>query len=147
MQIARSVASIADMHRTRHALASTLLLGAMSLGLSACGQDTPAICDDVDQLRSSVAKLKDIPLDQGALSELSSRLKTIQSDARRLQSDASKQFAGEVAAVRKAGDALGAAIDQAMASPSVATITALRPQLTALGTALGNLTDAVNSTC
>ena len=87
------------MNRTRHALASTVLLGAMALGLSSCGQDTPAICDDVGQLRSSVTHLKDIQ------------------------------------------------IDQAMANPSVATLTALRPQVTALGTALGNLTDAVSSTC
>jgi hypothetical protein len=135
------------MNRTRHALASTVLLGAMALGLSSCGQDTPAICDDVDQLRSSVTHLKDIQIDQGALSELSSRLKTIQTDARRLQAEASKQFSGEVAAVKKAGDALATAIDQAMANPSVATLTALRPQVTALGTALGNLTDAVSSTC
>ena len=135
------------MNRTRHALASTVLLGAMTLGLTSCGQDTPAVCDDVDQLQKSVASLKDVQLQQGALSELTTRLKTVQTDARQLQADASKEFADEVAAVKKAGDALGVGIDQAKADPSVATLSALKPQVTALGTALSNLTDAVSSTC
>ncbi|QWZ06424.1 hypothetical protein KRR39_12540 [Nocardioides panacis] len=135
------------MNRTRRALASSVLLGSMTLGLSACGQGSPAVCADMDQLRRSVASLKDIQLDQGALSELSSRLKTIQTDARQLQADASKEFADETAAVTKAGDALGVGIDQAMANPSIATLSALKPQVTALGTALGNLSDALSSTC
>jgi hypothetical protein len=147
MQVVRTKASIAAMNRTCRALASTVLLGTLTLGLSACGQGTPAVCDDMDQLRRSVASLKDIQLDQGALSELSSRLKTIQTDARQLQADASKEFADETAAVTKAGDALGVGIDQAMANPSVATLSALKPQVTALGTALGNLSDALSSTC
>jgi hypothetical protein len=74
-------------------------------------------------------------------------LKTIQTDARQLQADASKEFADETAAVTKAGDALGVGIDQAMANPSIATLSALKPQVTALGTALGNLSDALSSTC
>lgn len=135
------------MNRTRQLLASTVLVGAMTLGLSACGQDTPAVCDDMDQLQKSVASLKDIQLDQGALSELSSRLKTIRADARQLEADASQEFADEVAAVKKAGDALGAGIDQAVANPSVATISALKPEVAALGTALRSMSDALSSTC
>ena len=69
-----------------------------------------------------MASLKDVQLEQGALSELSTRLKTVQTDARQLQADASKEFADEVAAVKKAGDALGVGIDQAKADPSVATL-------------------------
>ncbi len=135
------------MNRTRHALASTVLLGAMTLGLSACGEGTPAVCDDMDQLQRSLASLKDVQLEQGALSELSTRWETIKTDARQLEDDASKEFADEVDAVKKAGDALGVGIDQAKADPSVATLSALQPQIAALATALSNLTDALRSTC
>ncbi len=135
------------MNRTRHALASTVLVGAMTLGLSACGGGTPAVCDDMDQLQRSLASLKDVQLEQGALSELSTRWETVKTDARQLEDDASKEFADEVDAVKKAGDALGVGIDKAKADPSVATLSALQPQIAALSTALGNLTDSLSSTC
>ena len=119
----------------------------MTLGLSACGESTPAVCDDMDQLQRSLASLKDVQLEQGALSELSTRWEAIKTDARQLEDDASKEFADEVDAVKKSGDALGVGIDKAKADPSVATISALQPQIAALATALRNLTDALSSTC
>lgn len=138
---------IVAMDRTRNAVTSALLLGALALGVGGCGQSTPAICADADQLRTSVRALKDVKLNQGALTELSSKLKTIEADLKKLQAEASSTYASQITALRKAGDNLRTGLAAATSNPSVATLTALKPEVTALGTALTDLQDALKSTC
>jgi septal ring factor EnvC (AmiA/AmiB activator) len=138
---------MATMDRTRNAVTSALLLAVLALGVSGCGQSTPAICSDADQLRTSVQGLKDIKLQRGAVAELSSQFKTIETDLKRLKAEASKTYASQISALRTAGDNLKAGLEAATSNPSVTTVAALQPVVTALTTAVTDLHDALKDSC
>ncbi len=135
------------MDRARRTVCSAVVLAALSLGLSGCGESTPAVCDSVDQLRTSLKSLQDVKIQQGALDDLTSRLKEVQSDLDKVKSDAASEFSDEVDAVQGAGKALKTGVDAAVATPSAATISALRPEVQALVDAVGKLEDALAGTC
>jgi hypothetical protein len=116
-------------------LVSGLLM--VLLTVTGCGgEDKPAICSDVDALKSSVSALTDIELDQGALSEL-----------QKVKSEAQAEFSTEIDAVDTATTAVKDSLDAAVASPSAPTIAAVGVALSQLKTALANLQSAVESTC
>jgi hypothetical protein len=125
-------------------LASGLLVGA--LGLSGCGS-TPAVCTDVDSLKSSVSALTDVKIQQGALTELQNKFAAVKKDFTQLKSDAKSQFGSEINAVTSAATAFKASLDAAIANPSATTLAAVSAAFQPLKTALTNLESAVKKTC
>jgi hypothetical protein len=117
-------------------------------GLTACGgNDTPAVCADVQALKSSVAKVADVKLDQGALETLRTDLAAVQSDLTELKSSAASQYSGEVDAVDQDTASLRTKLQAAVDAPSAQTVSAVGAAVRALGTSLTALKDAVASTC
>jgi hypothetical protein len=130
--------------------AALLLVAAVPSGCGdddGSGSDDAAVCSSVDALKSSVAGLTDIPLDLGALDDLQSGLKKIQSDLGTVKDDAGDEFATEVDAVEQATADLGSTIDAAVSAPSLQTVSKVGTSLEGLGTSLTSLTDSVKSTC
>jgi hypothetical protein len=83
----------------------------------------------------------------GALDTITTELATIQSTLRELGTDASEQYAPEVDAVRSEVSDLRASVVAATADPTSASLAAVRDDVRALGTAVGNLGDAIAATC
>jgi hypothetical protein len=124
---------------------STMLLAA---SLAACGQGKPAVCSSVNDLKSSVQKIKDIdPTSSGALSKLQSDLKTVKSDFGRVKNDAKSQFATQISSVESSYASVRSSVQAAAASPNAATLAAAGTALKSLGAAISTLVDKIESTC
>ena len=118
------------------------------LAVSGCGgKDKPAVCTDVTNLESSISAVTKIKINQGALTELKTKLAQVQTDAMQLKTDAKAQFSTEVSAVDAAATTFKTALDAAVAAPSATTIAAVIASVPALTTALSNLQTAVKTTC
>jgi len=124
--------------------ASVLVL----VALSACsGDETPAVCTDVDAVKDSVSALTDVKVEQGALTDLQDKLATVKQDVAKLKSDAKSEFSTQLDAVDSATSTFTSTLDAAVADPSVGTVGAVGPALESLGTALTDLESAVEKTC
>ncbi len=116
--------------------------------LAACGEDTPAVCGSVDDLKSSIQKIKDIDLtSSGALSDLESGLKAIKSDLDAVASDAKAQFSTQVDTVEASYGKLETSVEAAVATPAAATLAAAGTALSTFGTDAKKLVSDVQSTC
>ena len=133
---------------TRRAVGTVLALIAISGGLAGCGgNDKPAVCSDLDNLKSSLSALKDVKLEQGALTTLSSDLQKVQSDLDQLAKEAKSQYSNEVSAVKSAASALSSSLKTASSDPNATSLSAVATDVGNLGTAISNLGDAVSNTC
>ena len=130
----------------RRAAAPALCLLALAAGLVACGGQ-PAVCDDVDALRTSVDHLKNIQIGDNALATLSTDLQDVQSQLKQLRQDASGQYSSQIDAVQKEVDALRSSVKTATTNPSSTSFTEVTSDVKSLGSALGGLDDAVSGTC
>jgi hypothetical protein len=133
--------------RTRAGLLVTGLLMTLVTVTGCGGKDKPAVCSDVDSLQSSISGLKDVKLQQGALTTLQNKLTQVQDDYNQLKSDAKSQFSSELSAVDSAATAFKTSLQAASADPSAATLAALAVPLQTLTSALSNLQSAVQDTC
>ena len=135
---------------TRRPVPHLLVAGLLTLMLavSGCGgKDKPAVCTDVTNLESSISAVTKIKINQGALTELKTKLAQVQTDAMQLKTDAKAQFSTEVSAVDAAATTFKTALDAAVAAPTATTIAAVIASVPALTTALSNLQTAVKTTC
>lgn len=133
---------------TRRSLAGCLAAGMLLTTLAGCSEDeSPAICSDVDSLRSSVEAVTDTDIDQGSLATLQDDLGAVRSDLSKVKSDAEDEFAPEIDDVEQAASSLSASIEAAVAAPAPQTVATVATAVQALGSALGTLDDAVDSTC
>ena len=121
-----------------------LLAGA----ISACSSDDkPPICSSVDALKSSVQNLRDVQVQQGAVSEIKSDAAEVKSDFDTLKTDAKGQYSTQIAAVNNALVATSNSANKAAAAPSASALLGLTASLKSLGTATAALTSAVKNTC
>ncbi|MFZ2016842.1 MAG: hypothetical protein WAV00_23755 [Nocardioides sp.] len=135
---------------TRRPVPHLLVAGLLTLllAVSGCGgKNKPAVCTDVTNLESSISAVTKIKINQGALTELKTKVAQVQTDATQLKTDAKAQFGTEVSAVDAAATTFKTALDAAVAAPSATTIAAVIASVPALTTALTNLQTAVKSTC
>jgi hypothetical protein len=129
-----------------HLLVAGLLT--LMLAVSGCGgKDKPAVCTDVTDLESSVSAVTKIKVDQGALTELKTKLAQVQTDAAQLKTDAQSQYSTEISAVDAAATSVKTTVDAAIATPNATTIAAAVASLQQLKTALSGMQTAVKSTC
>ncbi|HEY2879114.1 hypothetical protein [Nocardioides sp.] len=133
--------------RSAWSLTAAVVLMA-SFTVSGCGGNSkPAICSDVDSLKSSITELRDVKLEAGALATLQSDLTNVQTDLSKVKSEAKTQYAAEISSVDQAAASLSASLKTASTTPSVAALAAVATDVSALGASLSALQDAVSSTC
>lgn len=132
-------------------LAGTLLTLALTGSLlTACGDgnDTSAVCDDVDALRTDMSSLKSLDLREGGtVSQLTDTLDQIRTDVGKLVDDATTEYQTEIDAVKTRTDRLAASVDAAVAQPNAATLSTVADDARGLGTAFKDLQQAVANTC
>jgi hypothetical protein len=126
--------------------ASTLVLTAT---LTACGgNDKPAVCGSVDDLKSSISGLTDLNLKSGsALTDLQGQLTTIKSDFDTVKADATSQFSAQIKAVDTSYTALQTTAGAAVANTTVATLAAAATDLSTFASAVQTLITDVQETC
>ena len=109
--------------------------------------DPAAVCDDVDELRTSLAGLGDVSIDAGALATFQDQLDQVRSDVSTLINDAQDEYADEVDAVDQAVSDLTTTVRTAVDSPSAASLSAVRTARRVLTTSVSALGMAVQDTC
>ena len=139
------------LHRSARRVLSTgatVILSASAFGCSADEEvEVPAICASVDSLESSVDDLSAVEIEAGVVADLQTSLGEVQEDLAVVVADAKNEYESEIDAVEAATSTLGASLDTALATPSVANLSAVQVALESLGTSLTSLTDAVDATC
>ena len=119
-----------------------------SVMLSGCGgSDSPAVCSEVDALRTSVDVLVNTDLNLDRLSTLQDDFDQVRSDLRDGRSAPEDEYATEIDAVDQAASSVGSALSAAKDSPSAGAVAEVGTSLQTLGTALSTLADAVKDTC
>lgn len=124
---------------------ATLVIG---MSVVACGDDAPAVCGSVDDLRTSIDDVREIDLTaSGAVDELQSGLGTVEGNLADVKSDAQEEFSPEIDAVDTSLDGLKTAVDAAKTDPTAETLAAAAAALADFGTNAEALVDDVQSTC
>lgn len=148
------------MRAARRIAVNVLCLLVVASGVSACGDDedssssstpssspTPAVCQDLDALGTSIDRIKEAKIGEDALPVLSEELRTIETELKQLRADADAEYWSEVDAVKSAASSLESSIAAAAASPTAATLAAVGDDVRAVGSTFNNLTDALTTTC
>jgi hypothetical protein len=133
--------------RSRLTLAGLAVLTAAVLGLSACGgDDTPAVCQDLEQLSSDVDALTDIDIEfgEGTIAEIEDSLDAIGADLENVKTDAEAELSEPVEDFESSLDALSSEFDTAKADDdlSAGEAQSLLDALAAVSTSFEALVDA-----
>lgn len=136
------------MHSRRPVVTLVALVLAGS-SLTACGgTDQSAVCDDVGDLRQSLAALQVMNIyDSNVLRDLAVVLDQIRSQVRTLAEDASAEYDAEVEVVQSSIDDLEASAQAAVDSPDAAALSALADDVKGFSAAFKDLRTAVGDTC
>ncbi len=131
-------------------LVLALMLG-LGLTVTACGStDTPppAVCSSVDDLKASVADLKNVDLtSSGGLTDLKDALATVRKDLKSVETDAKSEFSDEAKSVDTSFNALQAALEQVANTPSVAALGTVKSALTDFAAGVKSFVADVQATC
>lgn len=134
------------MRGVRRLGAVAICLVAVGSGLGACS-DQPAVCDDVDALKSSMENIRDAQLGENGLDTVTTQLALMKNSLLAIRGTASSQYPTQVAAVRSAADNLTTAVSAAKADPTASSIAAVAGDISALGSAVNDLGTALKDTC
>ncbi len=117
--------------------------------LTACGgEEQSAVCDDVDDLRTSVTSLEAFNVyDSNVLSDLSVVLDQIRTQVRQLAEDASSEYDAETQVVQSSIDELETSTQAAVAAPTAAALGTLADDVKVFTAAVKDLRTAVGDTC
>ena len=134
---------------TKTALILTLPTMLLAASLAACGgDDKPAVCGSVDDLKSSVQSVKDVDVTTSSgLSDLESALTTVKDDLASVKADATSEFSSQIDTVETSYSALTSTVDKAKTSPSATTLSATASALSTFNTDAQSLISDVESTC
>jgi phage-related protein len=127
-----------------------IVVGLMVAGLllAACGGSSkPSYCSAVGNLKDSIKALPSTDVIANGTNALKSAFSKVQDNANAAVNAAKSDFPNETTAVKSAVDALSSTVQQVSSSPSAATIAQLPGQVSALVTAVQNLTKAASSKC
>jgi hypothetical protein len=117
-------------------------------GVAACGgKDKPAVCSDVDSLKTSIGNVKDVQIGQGALGKIGDSLDQVKQDLSKLKTDAKQQYGSQLDQVQQALDSVSSSLTTAKNSPSVTSLTGVAAAVSSVVSGLESLEKAVSSTC
>ena len=115
-----------DLRRSgRRTTAALAVLCALAPAAAAgCGgDDTPAVCDDLEQLSSDIETLKEIDLTagEGAIADVESSLEAITTDLGTVKTDAEAELSEPIAALETSLDELSTEFDTAKADDDLSS--------------------------
>ena len=114
---------------------------------SASSSSPAAVCSSVDDLQGSVAALQDVPVTADGLAAIRASFASVKSDVTQVVDDAQAQYRAQTDGLTADVSAIGAAVDQAQAGPTAATLTAVVGSIGALVDDVAALANDVSSTC
>jgi len=128
-------------------VAVCLIIAALLTGCSSGSSSKPAVCSDLDSLKTSVQDLKNTNVRADGLSAVQDDLTKIKQQLQTVETSAKGQFAPQTSALTTALDKLETSIDAAKASLNAGTLSAVASAAGSTVTAGQNLVTAVTNTC
>ena len=108
----------------------------------------PAYCTSLDNLKTSTKAIPSLAqIKQTGTTSLSSALANVKTNATAVVNDAKAEFKSQTSALDSALSSLSTSVSQLSSPPTAAQLRALRPQLTAVGTAARNLENSASPKC
>jgi len=108
----------------------------------------PAYCASLENLKASVRAIPGLSeIKQNGTSSLDSALAKVKTNATAVVNDAKTQFKSQTSALDSAIGTLSTSVSQLSKPPTVAQLKALRPQLSAVGTAARELESSASPKC
>ena len=115
---------------------------------SATAGSKPAYCASLENLKASVKAIPSLSeIRQNGTSSLDSALAKVKTNATAVVNDAKTQFKSQTSALDSAIGTLSTSVSQLSKPPTVAQLKALRPQLSAVGTAARELESSASPKC
>ncbi len=109
----------------REKLAAMVVFAVIAALLSGACSSKPQVCSDLEQLQSSVQAVKDVNVQSGSLSDLQTKVATVQTDFANVKQSADEAVGTEVSAMDASLQSLKQATDAAVASPDATSISAV----------------------
>ena len=114
-----------DLRRSgrRTAVALTVLCALVPAAAGCGGDDTPAVCDDLEQLSSDIDALQamDLTAGEGAIADLEASLETITTDLETVKTDAEAELSEPIAALETSLQAVSTEFDAAKADDDLSS--------------------------
>ena len=108
----------------------------------------PAYCASLENLKASVRAIPSLSeIKQNGTSSLDSAVAKVKTNATAVVNDAKTQFKSQTSALDSAIGTLSTSVSQLSKPPTVAQLKALRPQLSAVGTAARELESSASPKC
>ncbi|TCN31659.1 hypothetical protein EV644_12678 [Kribbella orskensis] len=124
---------------------AALVLGVSLVG---CSSDNAAVCDSVDNLKTSVDNAKKIDVTSSTgVSDLQNGLAAIDTNLAQVKTDAKSDFSSELTAVETAYNALKTSLATAKSAPAAATLATALSASQAFVASVDTLSTKVKSTC
>lgn len=134
--------------RLRVTLVIPVALAALALLVAGCGGGSkPDYCSNVSDLEGSIAKVKGIELDSGAVSTLQTDLEKVKTNADAVVSSAKQDFPSETSALKSSVSSLSTTVDQLPPTPTPQQLLALTSGIESTVTAAKELSSATESAC
>ena len=134
--------------RLRVTLVIPVALATLALLVAGCGSSSkPAYCSNVSDLEGSIAEIKDIELNSGAVSTLQADLEKVKTNADAVVSSAKQDFPSETSALKSSVSSLSTAVNQLPPTPMPQQLLALTSGVESIVTAAKELSRATESAC
>ena len=125
--------------------AAVMLVGAATAG---CGDDQPAVCTSIDELKSSVEGFAELdPSGPYAVASVQDQLARVESDYNNVKKDASDEYDDQVAAIDTELASLKTSVTTAADAPTASNLAAVRQGMSAVVAGIKDLSSDVKSTC
>jgi len=112
-----------------------------------CGDSKPAVCSDIDALKSTAQSLRDVQLQAGALTEIRDKLTALGTQFQTFKKDAKDEYADEVTKVQSKLDVLSTSATTAKQTPSLVNLSVVRTAAKDVAEAVKSLGSSVSGTC
>ena len=134
--------------RLRVTFVIPVALAALALLVVGCGGSSkPDYCSNVSDLEGSIAEIKDIELDSGAVSTLQTNLEKVKTNADAVVSSAKQDFPSETSALKSSVSSLSTTVNQLPPTPTPQQLLALTSGVESTVTAAKELSSATESAC
>jgi hypothetical protein len=135
--------------RLTGALLSLGLVAGVVAPLSGCGSSSkPSYCAEQEELKKNVQALGEVNVVQGGTNAVTSALQKVEGSAKGLVEAAKSEFPAQTQALESSLSALSKTVGELTGSPTkTSAITAIPAEVTALGTAVQQLSSATSSKC
>jgi hypothetical protein len=134
-------------HTLRQTITLAVAAPIIATALSGCGDDKPAVCSSLDDVKSSVQSLSSVQVGDGFVDAARTTVGELRTAVAQLKTDADGEFSSEVTALSGTLSLAANAVTTASADPSAGAVAKVAVAVKNVADAGRSLVTAVEDTC